>query len=135
MSVLQGGDLRRGGARRRPLRRGARRVRRGAGRHRWLFVPLLIVLALAALLGLMAGRASGPSAPVVARPAVTKPAAPIRSSYGIALAPRQISVHLKLPLKTGLLFDVRTGQVLWSRDSRAVVPIASLTKMMPALVV
>jgi D-alanyl-D-alanine carboxypeptidase len=127
MSVLQGGDLRRGARR--------RRVRRGAWRHRWLFLPLLIVLVLGALLGLMAGRASGPSAPVVTHHVVAKAPAPIRSSYGIALAPRQISVHLKLPLKTGLLFDVRTGRVLWSRDSRAVVPIASLTKMMTALVV
>jgi D-alanyl-D-alanine carboxypeptidase len=127
MSVLQGGDLRR--------RAGRRRVRGGAWRHRWLLAPLALVLALGALLGLMAGRASGPPAPHVARHVVTKAAAPIRSSYGIAPAPRQISVHLKLPLKTGLLFDVRTGRVLWSRDSRAVVPIASLTKMMTALVV
>jgi D-alanyl-D-alanine carboxypeptidase len=95
----------------------------------------MVVLALAALLLLMAGRASGPSAPAVVRPVVTKPPVPIRTSYGIAPAPRQISVHLKLPLRTGLLFDVRTGQVLWSRDPRAVVPIASLTKMMTALLV
>jgi D-alanyl-D-alanine carboxypeptidase len=130
MSVLQGGDLRRGGARR-------RLVRRKAGRHRWLFVPLLLLLALAALLGLMAGRASGPSHhPVaVARPVVVKPHPPVRSSYGVAPAPHQLSIHLRLPLKTGLLFDVRTGRVLWSRDSWAVVPIASLTKMMTALVV
>jgi D-alanyl-D-alanine carboxypeptidase len=100
-----------------------------------LFGPLLIVLALGALLGLMAGRASGPSTPVVARHVVTRAPAPVRSNYGIALAPHQLSIHLKLPLKTGLLFDVRTGQVLWSRDSRAIVPIASLTKMMTALIV
>jgi D-alanyl-D-alanine carboxypeptidase len=100
-----------------------------------LFGPLLIVLALGALLGLMAGRASGPSTPVVARLVVSRAPAPVRSNYGIALAPHQLSIHLKLPLKTGLLFDVRTGQVLWSRDSRAIVPIASLTKMMTALIV
>lgn len=127
MSVLQGGDLRRGA--------GRRRMRRGARRHRWLLLPLLILLALAALLVLMDGQASGPSVPVIARPVITKPPAPIRSSYGIAPAPRQVSVHLKLPLKSGLLFDVHTGRVLWARDARAVVPIASLTKMMTALVV
>jgi serine-type D-Ala-D-Ala carboxypeptidase (penicillin-binding protein 5/6) len=129
MSVLQGGDLRRGVRRRKSWRR------RGAGGRRWLLVPLMLVVALGVLLVLMAGRASGPSVPVVARPVVVKPAAPIRSSYGIAPAPHQISVHLKLPLRTGLLFDVRSGQVLWARDPRAVVPIASLTKMMTALVV
>jgi len=42
---------------------------------------------------------------------------------------------LKLGLKSGLLFDVTTGQVLWARNPTQVVPIASLTKMMTALVV
>jgi serine-type D-Ala-D-Ala carboxypeptidase (penicillin-binding protein 5/6) len=136
MSVLQGGQLRRGaGPRRGWRRRSAKRHRRAPGR-RWLLVLLMIVLALAALLALMDGRASGPSVPVVVHHVnVKKPAVPLRSSYGIAAAPTQIRVHLKLPLKTGLLFNVRTGQVLWSRDSSAIVPIASLTKMMTALVV
>jgi D-alanyl-D-alanine carboxypeptidase len=127
MSVLQGGDLRRGV--------GRRRARRAAKRHRWLLAPVLVLLVLAALLVLMDGKASGPSVVVVAPPVLSKPAAPIRSSYGIAPAPRQLSVHLKLPLKSGLLFDVHSGKVLWARDARAVVPVASLTKMMTALVV
>ena len=33
------------------------------------------------------------------------------------------------------MFDVRTGHVLWQRDPSEIVPIASLTKMMTALVV
>jgi serine-type D-Ala-D-Ala carboxypeptidase (penicillin-binding protein 5/6) len=66
-----------------------------------------------------------------------RPAAPIRGSYGIALAPpgQRVSVKLKLPLKSGILFDVNTGRVLWERQPTQVVPIASLTKMMTALVV
>jgi D-alanyl-D-alanine carboxypeptidase len=44
-------------------------------------------------------------------------------------------VHFKLGLRAGVLFNVRTGQVLWSRDPRARLPIASLTKMMTALLV
>jgi serine-type D-Ala-D-Ala carboxypeptidase (penicillin-binding protein 5/6) len=34
-----------------------------------------------------------------------------------------------------MLFDVRTGRVLWERDPARELPIASLTKMMTALVV
>jgi D-alanyl-D-alanine carboxypeptidase (penicillin-binding protein 5/6) len=39
------------------------------------------------------------------------------------------------PPRAGLLFDLDTGRVLWSIDPTAVVPIASLTKMMTALLV
>ena len=37
--------------------------------------------------------------------------------------------------RAGLLFDVRTGRVLWRRNPDRRLPIASLTKMMTALVV
>ncbi len=43
-------------------------------------------------------------------------------------------MRLKLPLTSGLLFNVNTGQVLWARRPDDVLPIASLTKMMTALV-
>jgi serine-type D-Ala-D-Ala carboxypeptidase (penicillin-binding protein 5/6) len=98
-----------------------------------------------ALLALMASRAQEPATPaapgtaVVVRPAVAKPAPlkPQRGSYGIAPAPagEQIAVKLKLRLRSGLLFDVNTGQVLWQRNPTRVEPIASLTKMMTALLV
>jgi D-alanyl-D-alanine carboxypeptidase len=39
------------------------------------------------------------------------------------------------PLRAGILFDIDTGEVLWSRHPREVVPIASLTKVMTALIV
>jgi D-alanyl-D-alanine carboxypeptidase len=42
---------------------------------------------------------------------------------------------LHLPLRSGLLFDVSTGRVLWTHDPDQVLPIASLTKMMTALLV
>ncbi len=66
-----------------------------------------------------------------------RPATPVRGSYGIALAPpgQRVAVKLKLPLKSGILFDVNSGRVLWERNPTQVVPIASLTKMMTALVV
>ena len=35
--------------------------------------------------------------------------------------------------RAGVLFDVRTGRVLWRRNPARLLPIASLTKMMTAL--
>jgi D-alanyl-D-alanine carboxypeptidase (penicillin-binding protein 5/6) len=102
----------------------------------------VLFLALVALLALMAPRAQGPATLALQRPVVVarpRPAAPKphRSSYGIAPAPpsERVSVKLKLALRSGLLFDVRTGQVLWARRPAALLPMASLTKMMTALVV
>jgi D-alanyl-D-alanine carboxypeptidase (penicillin-binding protein 5/6) len=129
MTVLQGGRTRR----RRP-RTARRRMRRGL---------VVLFLAAAALLVLMTSRAQGPATiaalsapaiPVQAKPAVPKPQ---RGTYGIVPAPtsEQVAVKLKLPLRSGLLFDVRTGQVLWQKNPTQIVAIASLTKMMTALLV
>ncbi|HEY6398235.1 MAG TPA: serine hydrolase, partial [Solirubrobacteraceae bacterium] len=52
-----------------------------------------------------------------------------------APAPEQINPKLKGGLRSGLLFDVGTGATLWSRAPERILPIASLTKMMTALVV
>jgi D-alanyl-D-alanine carboxypeptidase len=45
-----------------------------------------------------------------------------------------VSLHFKAPPRAGLLFDVKTGQVMWSRHPLSPLPIASLTKMMTALI-
>lgn len=135
VSVLQGGRSRRRsrpvrGRRPRPTRRRARQA------------ALVLLVAAGVLLVLLASRVQGPAtvalkAPVV--PVRAKPVAPTphRGDYGIVAAPaaEQVSVKLKLPLTSGLLFDVRTGQVLWQKNPGKPVPIASLTKMMTALVV
>lgn len=92
-----------------------------------------LVVCLVLLLALMAARASGPAPSH--RLMTMKPPPPPPSPYGSAPAPEQVHVHLKLGLTSGLLFDVRTGKVLWARRPRAKLPIASLTKMMTALVV
>ncbi|HSS58714.1 MAG TPA: D-alanyl-D-alanine carboxypeptidase family protein [Solirubrobacteraceae bacterium] len=47
----------------------------------------------------------------------------------------RVRVTFKRPPRSGLLFDLDTGQVLWRRQADRVLPIASLTKMMTALVV
>jgi D-alanyl-D-alanine carboxypeptidase len=89
-----------------------------------------------ALLVFMASRASGPPVSKTRHAHHTAVrSAPARSDYGIALAPRQIQVQLQLPLESGLLFDVPTGRVLWEQAPRATLPIASVTKMMTALLV
>jgi D-alanyl-D-alanine carboxypeptidase (penicillin-binding protein 5/6) len=46
-----------------------------------------------------------------------------------------VRVELKHPPEAGLLFDLNTGRVLWRRNPSRVLPIASLTKMMTALLV
>ena len=43
--------------------------------------------------------------------------------------------RLKDPPAAGLLFDVDSGEVLWARNPAAERPIASLTKIMTALVI
>jgi D-alanyl-D-alanine carboxypeptidase len=48
---------------------------------------------------------------------------------------KPVRVHFKHPPRAGLLFDVRSGQVLWARRPLKRLPIASLTKMMTAILV
>jgi D-alanyl-D-alanine carboxypeptidase len=97
-------------------------------------VLLLVVICLVVLLVFMVSRASSPQVSKTAKHHAVA-SAPSRSDYGIALAPRQVQVQLSLPLRSGLLFDVQTGRVLWERAPRATLAIASVTKMMTALLV
>jgi serine-type D-Ala-D-Ala carboxypeptidase (penicillin-binding protein 5/6) len=46
-----------------------------------------------------------------------------------------VNLHFTHSPRAGVLFDVRTGRVLWQLDPTRRLPIASLTKMMTALVV
>jgi D-alanyl-D-alanine carboxypeptidase (penicillin-binding protein 5/6) len=75
-------------------------------------------------------------------PTVTAPdagSAPLRVDTRFALTPVSgpLPVHyrFKHPPLAGVLFDVKTGQILWQRHPRLEHPIASLTKMMTALMV
>ncbi|MBA3422306.1 MAG: D-alanyl-D-alanine carboxypeptidase [Thermoleophilaceae bacterium] len=61
-----------------------------------------------------------------------------RASLGPAVTiPPEDSVRPRLeqPPRAGMLFDLEKGEALWSRRPRDVVPIASLTKIMSALIV
>jgi D-alanyl-D-alanine carboxypeptidase len=46
-----------------------------------------------------------------------------------------VEVPFHAPPRSGLLFDLDTGRVLWRRNPERLLPIASLTKMMTALLV
>lgn len=62
---------------------------------------------------------------------------PSPAGYATAPAPAGQRVHIafRRPPGSGLLFDLRTGRVLWALHPRRRVRIASLTKMMTALIV
>jgi D-alanyl-D-alanine carboxypeptidase len=94
-----------------------------------------LVLAAVALLVVMAATATGPTKPkaiaALRRPLVKHAV----RTYAVARARTRVNPALKLPLKSGLMFDVQSGRVLWERDPAERLPIASLTKMMTALVV
>src|SRR4051812_15068515 len=49
--------------------------------------------------------------------------------------PDPVQIRFGHQPRSGLLFDLDTGQVLWRKDPTRVLPIASVTKMMTALVV
>jgi serine-type D-Ala-D-Ala carboxypeptidase (penicillin-binding protein 5/6) len=122
-------------------RRRRRRKRRTAGA-----VVLALVLAAAGLLAL-GQREAGPARESVAATSdiqigASEPAplagggtapTPLAVTLGDGRSPVQIPFK-RLP-RSGLLFDLDTGRVLWRRMPSRVLPIASLTKMMTALVV
>src|SRR4051795_9657453 len=75
------------------------------------------------------------------QPSVTVPSEISRtiaiSRFGLQPVIGPLAVHypFKHPPVAGVLFDVRSGAVLWQRHPRLQHPIASLTKMMTALLV
>jgi serine-type D-Ala-D-Ala carboxypeptidase (penicillin-binding protein 5/6) len=56
-------------------------------------------------------------------------------SVDLARVHDPVALRFHQPPRAGLLFDLDTGKILWRRNPTAVLPIASLTKMMTALVV
>jgi D-alanyl-D-alanine carboxypeptidase (penicillin-binding protein 5/6) len=131
------------------LQGGGRRRRRRAPR----VLALLVLLAAAAgaVLVLVERRDDGGSGqraqqdpPGAARAPATED--DLEPLAGGGTAPSPLAVRLEAggdPVRTrfkhmprsGLLFDVDTGRVLWRHQPTRVLPIASLTKMMTALIV
>jgi D-alanyl-D-alanine carboxypeptidase len=118
---------------------GGRRRRRG---RRFALAAAFVLVGAIVAVALRDGpseRAQPPAPP----PLVDDAPAPLA---GGGTAPSPLSVRLddprdlvtlrfKRPPRSGLLFDLDTGRVLWRRDPTRVLPIASLTKMMTALIV
>lgn len=73
----------------------------------------------------------GGTASAVARHAPPPPAPP----YGSGASPVRVHARFKHPPRGAELFDLRTGRVLWSRNPNRRQPMASLAKMMTAVVV
>src|SRR3954447_19142264 len=125
-SPLQGGTM----------RRGRRRV--------VLPVLLAAVVAVGAWLILAGGTtdtATPPAAVVNGPPPLKHRAEKIAPTDdapppGIDLfGAKPVHVAFKHPPRAGLLFDLRSGQVLWARNPLRRLPIASLTKIMTAILV
>ena len=71
----------------------------------------------------------------IGSPTRIAPLQPAVAAAPSAAAPTQLDLKLKRPPRAGILFDVDTGDVLWSRNPREQLPIASLTKMMTGLLI
>jgi D-alanyl-D-alanine carboxypeptidase len=130
MTVLQESRARQRAAQRRARQR----------RRRLIFFTLLgVVLAVTALFVLEAGRTARSTAPRLAAPAAHRRPKPrhVAPTYGIAMAPasEQVRMRQTFHLTSGILFDVWTGRIMWAHNPGVRLPIASLTKMMTALVV
>lgn len=82
--------------------------------------------------GKEAARPKSRSRPVAA---TAVPAAATRVSYGQAYGLHEVEDPLDLKSSVALVIDQETNQVLFSKNSQAVLPIASITKLMTALVV
>lgn len=77
--------------------------------------------------------ASSRKQPITVQRAVA--AAPARVSYGQAFGLHAVEDPLDLKSSVALVLDQETEEVLFAKNSQAVLPIASLTKLMTALVV
>jgi D-alanyl-D-alanine carboxypeptidase len=127
------------------------RRRRRRGRLLALGAIAIVALAVAAVLGLDLEKDGGArhrseptpiaaGAPAVPGNAATRPEpdpiVPSRSVPEVPLAGADtVRVALRKPPRGGLLFDVRSGRVLWRDRPLRVLPMASLTKIMTAVLV
>ena len=81
--------------------------------------------------------ASPSSAAVVGSTAPVRGATREARRYQLDPRPARLPVHVEFerPPSAGVLFDVDTGEILWQKGPDRELPIASLTKMMTALLI
>jgi D-alanyl-D-alanine carboxypeptidase (penicillin-binding protein 5/6) len=79
--------------------------------------------------------ATAPTIPAVTTPDINTTIAISRYALLPVTGPLPVHYRFKHPPVAGILFDVKSGAVLWQRNPRLEHPIASLTKMMTALMV
>ena len=122
---------------------GGRRRRRPGARIAWLFL-LLAPIAVAVVAFTSFRHDDGKSSPAATTPAAAEQIPGATPSPGTAAPdPEQAALagvdafHLRFkdPPRSGIVFDVETGEVLWRRNPVKRTPIASLTKIMTALLV
>jgi D-alanyl-D-alanine carboxypeptidase len=107
----------------------------------FLLVAVVAVGAWLLLAGGTSDTAPPPAAVVNGPPAIEHRAREVKPSKdapppGIDLfGTKPVRVQFKHPPRAGLLFDMRSGQVLWARDPLRRLPIASITKVMTAILV
>ncbi|HEX8744594.1 MAG TPA: hypothetical protein VF712_15830 [Thermoleophilaceae bacterium] len=125
-----------------PLQGGSVRRRRGNRRLAVLALVLLLLGAAAAGAVLAGSGGDGRGGHAVAQGQSKPAAAPgdlgeagPELPPGISLSDEELHMPFKRPPRAGLLFDVDSGEILWSRKPLTPVPIASLTKVMTALIV
>ena len=127
-----------------PLQGGKLRRRRERRRRRTAVAVLVGVAAALAIWLAAAGNTSDstpPAAAVHAPPALEQPAEKVEPSGkapppGIDLfGAHPVRTRFEKPPRAGLLFDVRSGDVLWARRPLKRLPIASTTKIMTAILV
>jgi len=119
-------------------------------RRRRRLLPLALAIAAGAIAAAILALSSGgsPSRHVATVPGATPPLQIANGPVANTPGPKPLAVkldNLRDPVRmrfgrhqsprSGLLFDLDTGEVLWRRLPERVLPIASLTKMMTALVV
>jgi D-alanyl-D-alanine carboxypeptidase len=122
------------------LQSGRRRKRRSVRLARLLLVIAPVVVVIAALTGFhQSGGAKPPSTPAEGQQApggTPSPGTAAPDPAQAALAGVDaFRIPFRQPPSAGIVFDVTTGQVLWRRNPLQRVPIASLTKVMTALIV
>ena len=112
--------------------------------RRSLLLAVLIVVAVGAAAARSKGAAERrPDDDAAAAELIDPGTAPIDSSLrpprrrceGAGRRPESRAHQARAGDRAGLAFDQATGRVLWSRDPQRVLPIASLTKLMTAILV